>query len=38
MVENLPKEIDGLQEKGKKILKQLGEKLIDNSLPHTKYA
>ena len=37
-VENMPKEIDELWEKGKKILKDLGAQLIDISLPHTKYA
>ena len=37
-VDNMPKEIDELWEKGKKILKDLGVKLIDISLPHTKYA
>ncbi len=37
-VENMPKEIDELWEKGKKILKDLGVQLIDISLPHTKYA
>ena len=35
-VDNMPKEIDELWEKGKKILKDLGVKLIDISLPHTK--
>ena len=34
----MPKEIDSLWEKGKKILKDLGAELIDISLPHTKYA
>ena len=34
----MPKEIDELWEKGKKILKNLGAQLIDISLPHTKYA
>ena len=34
----MPKEIDELWEKGKKILKDLGAQLIDISLPHTKYA
>ena len=37
-VDNMPKEIDDLWEKGKKILRDLGAKLIDISLPHTKYA
>ncbi len=37
-VDNMPKEIDELWEKGKKILKNLGAQLIDISLPHTKYA
>ena len=37
-VDNMPKEIDELWEKGKKILKDLGAQLIDISLPHTKYA
>ncbi len=37
-VESMPKEIDELWEKGKKILKDLGAQLIDISLPHTKYA
>ena len=37
-VENMPKEVDELWEKGKKILKDLGAQLIDISLPHTKYA
>ena len=37
-VDNMPKEIDVLWEKGKKILKDLGAQLIDISLPHTKYA
>ena len=37
-VDNMPKEVDELWEKGKKILKDLGAKLIDISLPHTKYA
>tara|TARA_B100000579_G_scaffold411409_1_gene402194 strand:+ start:110 stop:1567 length:1458 start_codon:yes stop_codon:yes gene_type:complete len=37
-VDNMPKEIDELWDKGKKILKDLGAKLIDISLPHTKYA
>ncbi len=37
-VDNMPKEIDELWNKGKKILKDLGAQLIDISLPHTKYA
>ena len=37
-VKDMPKEIDKLWEKGKKILKDLGAQLIDISLPHTKYA
>ena len=37
-VEDMPKEIDDLWEKGKKILNDLGAQLIDISLPHTKYA
>ena len=37
-VNNMPKEIDELWNKGKQILKDLGAKLIDISLPHTKYA
>tara|TARA_X000001036_G_scaffold349532_1_gene330070 strand:- start:311 stop:1081 length:771 start_codon:yes stop_codon:yes gene_type:complete len=37
-VDNMPKEIDKLWEKGKKILKDLGARLVDISLPHTKYA
>ena len=37
-VNNMPKEIDKLWENGKKILKDLGAKIIDISLPHTKYA
>ncbi len=37
-VDNMPKEIDELWEKGKKILKDLGARLVDISLPHTKYA
>ena len=37
-VDNMPKEVDELWEKGKKILKDLGAQLIDISLPHTKYA
>ena len=34
----MPKEIDELWNKGKKVLKDLGAQLIDISLPHTKYA
>tara|TARA_B100000963_G_scaffold356110_1_gene375593 strand:- start:1418 stop:2875 length:1458 start_codon:yes stop_codon:yes gene_type:complete len=37
-VANMPEEIDQLWENGKKILKNLGAKLVDISLPHTKYA
>jgi aspartyl-tRNA(Asn)/glutamyl-tRNA(Gln) amidotransferase subunit A len=37
-VENMPKEIDELWNKGKSILKDLGANIIDISLPHTKYA
>ncbi len=37
-VENMPKEIDELWNKGKSILKDLGADIIDISLPHTKYA
>ena len=37
-VDNMPKEVDELWEKGKKILKDLGAEIIDISLPHTKYA
>ena len=37
-VENMPKEIDELWNKGKRILKDLGADIIDISLPHTKYA
>ena len=37
-VENMPKEIDELWNKGKSILKDLGAEIIDISLPHTKYA
>ncbi len=37
-VDDMPKEIDELWEKGKKILKNLGAQLVDISLPHTKYA
>ena len=37
-VENMPKEIDELWKKGIDILKNSGAKIIDISLPHTKYA
>jgi len=37
-VDNMPKEIDELWNKGKSILKDLGADIIDISLPHTKYA
>ena len=37
-VDNMPKEIDELWEKGKKILEDLGAQLVNISLPHTKYA
>jgi len=37
-VDEMPKEIDQLWEKGKKILKESGAEIIDISLPHTKYA
>ncbi len=37
-VDNMPKEVDELWEKGKKILKDLGAEIINISLPHTKYA
>ena len=37
-VDGMPKEIDGLWEKGKKILKEEGAEIIDISLPHTEYA
>ncbi len=37
-VENMPKEIEELWNKGKSILKDLGADIIDISLPHTKYA
>ncbi len=37
-VENMPKEIDELWNKGKSILKDLGADIIDISLPHTTYA
>jgi aspartyl-tRNA(Asn)/glutamyl-tRNA(Gln) amidotransferase subunit A len=37
-VENMPKEIDALWKKGIDILKNSGAKIVDISLPHTKYA
>ena len=37
-VDNMPKEIDQLWSKGIDILKKSGVKIIDISLPHTKYA
>ena len=37
-VDGMPKEIDELWENGKKLLKEAGAKIIDISLPHTKYA
>ncbi len=37
-VENMPTEIDKLWKKGIDILKKSGAKIIDISLPHTKYA
>ena len=37
-VENMPKEIDNLWEKGIEILKKSGAKIVNISLPHTKYA
>ncbi len=37
-VENMPKEIDDLWKKGIDILKKSGVKIIDISLPHTKFA
>ena len=37
-VENMPKEIDKLWEKGIEILKKSGVKIVDITLPHTKYA
>ncbi len=37
-VENMPKEIDNLWQKGIEILKKSGAKIVDISLPHTKYA
>jgi aspartyl-tRNA(Asn)/glutamyl-tRNA(Gln) amidotransferase subunit A len=37
-VDDMPKEIDQLWEKGKKLLKDSGAEIIDISLPNTKYA
>ena len=37
-VENMPKEIDNLWKKGIDILKKSGAKIVDITLPHTKYA
>ena len=37
-LENMPKEIESLWKKGIDILKKSGAKIIDISLPHTKYA
>jgi aspartyl-tRNA(Asn)/glutamyl-tRNA(Gln) amidotransferase subunit A len=37
-VDGMPKEIEDLWEKGKKILKEEGAKIVDISLPHTEYA
>ncbi len=37
-VENMPKEIDKLWEKGIEILKKSGAKIVNITLPHTKYA
>ncbi|MDC0052041.1 Asp-tRNA(Asn)/Glu-tRNA(Gln) amidotransferase subunit GatA [bacterium] len=37
-VDNMPKEIDQLWENGKKLLKDAGAKIVDISLPNTKYA
>ena len=37
-VENMPKEIDNLWNKGIDILKKSGAKIVDITLPHTKYA
>ena len=37
-VDNMPKEIDDLWKKGIDILKKSGAKIVDISLPHTKYA
>ncbi len=37
-VDEMPKEIEQLWEKGKKVLKESGAEIIDISLPNTKYA
>jgi len=37
-VDGMPKEIEDLWDKGKKILKEEGAEIIDISLPHTEYA
>ena len=37
-VENMPKEIDNLWKKGIDVLKKSGAKIVDITLPHTKYA
>ncbi len=37
-VNGMPKEIEDLWEKGKKILKKEGAEIVDISLPHTEYA
>ena len=37
-IENMPQEIDNLWKKGIDILKKSGAKILDISLPHTKYA
>jgi aspartyl-tRNA(Asn)/glutamyl-tRNA(Gln) amidotransferase subunit A len=37
-VDGMPKEIEDLWEKGKKILKEEGAEIVDISLPHTEYA
>ena len=37
-VDGMPKEIEDLWEKGKKLLKEEGAEIIDISLPHTNYA
>ena len=37
-VDGMPKEIEDLWEKGKKILKEEGAEIIDITLPHTEYA
>ena len=37
-IENMPQEIDNLWKKGIDILKKSGAKIVDISLPHTKYA